>query len=221
MISWKALRAEPRLPWWNSAKATALPCTPEFQPVLQIQTCLAINVLPSDKSLNIDIILVLFLELNSDWLQTHQEYWSGLPFPSPGDLPRSRIKLVSPALETCPSTPVTLPTEARSLMLLGLSLCQEPLPMPTCQKMSTGQPGLSSDPPPPWSLPWLLQASHSAFPITLRLTAVGSFFSNFSFSMVCQFSLQGQKVSLSSLISNFSSSGPGTQIQFFSINAWR
>ena len=143
MISWKALRAEPRLPWSNSAKATALPYTPEFQPVLQIQTCLAIKVLPSDKSLNIDIILVLFLELNSDWLQTQQEYWIGLPFPSPGDPPRSRIKLVSPALETCPSTPVTLPTQARSLMLLGLSLCQEPLPMPTCQKMSTGQPGLS------------------------------------------------------------------------------
>ena len=26
-----------------------------------------------------------------------QEYWSGLPFPSPGDLPDSRIKPVSPA----------------------------------------------------------------------------------------------------------------------------
>ena len=27
-----------------------------------------------------------------------QEYWSGLPFPSPGDLPEARIKPVSPAL---------------------------------------------------------------------------------------------------------------------------
>ena len=27
-----------------------------------------------------------------------QEYWSGLPFPSPGDLPNPRIKPVSPAL---------------------------------------------------------------------------------------------------------------------------
>ena len=27
-----------------------------------------------------------------------QEYWSGLPFPSPGDLPDLKIKLVSPAL---------------------------------------------------------------------------------------------------------------------------
>ena len=28
-----------------------------------------------------------------------QEYWSGLPFPSPGDLPGPVIKPVSPALE--------------------------------------------------------------------------------------------------------------------------
>ena len=27
-----------------------------------------------------------------------QEYWSGLPFPSPGDLPSSRVESVSPAL---------------------------------------------------------------------------------------------------------------------------
>ena len=29
-----------------------------------------------------------------------QEYWSGLPFPSPGDLPYSEIKPRSPALQT-------------------------------------------------------------------------------------------------------------------------
>ena len=29
---------------------------------------------------------------------SRQEYWSGLPFPSPGDLPNVRIKPVSPAL---------------------------------------------------------------------------------------------------------------------------
>ena len=28
-----------------------------------------------------------------------QEYWDGLPFPSPGDLPDPGIKPVSPALE--------------------------------------------------------------------------------------------------------------------------
>ena len=29
---------------------------------------------------------------------SRQEYWSGLPFPSPGDLPSLGIELVSPAL---------------------------------------------------------------------------------------------------------------------------
>ena len=28
-----------------------------------------------------------------------QEYWSGLPFPSPGDLPKPRIEPTSPALQ--------------------------------------------------------------------------------------------------------------------------
>ena len=30
---------------------------------------------------------------------SRQEYWSGLPFPSPGDLPNPGIKLESPALQ--------------------------------------------------------------------------------------------------------------------------
>ena len=30
---------------------------------------------------------------------SRQEYWNGLPFPSPGDLPAPRIKPRSPALE--------------------------------------------------------------------------------------------------------------------------
>jgi len=30
---------------------------------------------------------------------SRQEYWSGLPFPSPGDLPNTGIKPGSPALE--------------------------------------------------------------------------------------------------------------------------
>ena len=38
---------------------------------------------------------------------SRQEYWSGLPFPSPGDLPDLGIKLGSPALQTdaLPSEP--------------------------------------------------------------------------------------------------------------------
>ena len=37
---------------------------------------------------------------------SRQEYWSGLPFPSPGDLPNSGIKPTSPALQAD-----SLPTE--------------------------------------------------------------------------------------------------------------
>ena len=38
---------------------------------------------------------------------SRQEYWSGLPFPSAGDLPHSGIKLRSPALQadSVPSEP--------------------------------------------------------------------------------------------------------------------
>ena len=38
---------------------------------------------------------------------SRQEYWSGLPFPSPGDLPDPGIKLRAPALQTdsLPSEP--------------------------------------------------------------------------------------------------------------------
>ena len=31
---------------------------------------------------------------------SRQEYWSGLPFPSPGDLPNPRVETGSPALQT-------------------------------------------------------------------------------------------------------------------------
>ena len=38
---------------------------------------------------------------------SRQEYWNGLPFPSPGDLPNPRIKPGSPALQAdaLPSEP--------------------------------------------------------------------------------------------------------------------
>ena len=35
---------------------------------------------------------------------SRQEYWSGLPFPSPGDLPDSGIEPRSPALQISPAT---------------------------------------------------------------------------------------------------------------------
>ena len=43
---------------------------------------------------------------------SRQEYWSGLPFPSPGDLPDPRIKPGSPALQAA-SLPTEPPSEAK------------------------------------------------------------------------------------------------------------
>ena len=43
---------------------------------------------------------------------SRQEYWSGLPFPSPGDLPDSGIKLGSPALQAD-----SLPTELQGKLI--------------------------------------------------------------------------------------------------------
>ena len=45
---------------------------------------------------------------------SRQEYWSGLPFPSPGDLPSPGIKPGSPALQTdaLQSEPLGKPLEA-------------------------------------------------------------------------------------------------------------
>ena len=46
---------------------------------------------------------------------SRQEYWSGLPFPSPGDLPNAGIKPGSPALQTdsLPSEPPGKLTELK------------------------------------------------------------------------------------------------------------
>ena len=42
---------------------------------------------------------------------SHQEYWSGLPFPPPGDLPNSGIEHPSPALQvdSLPTKPLGKP----------------------------------------------------------------------------------------------------------------
>ena len=53
---------------------------------------------------------------------SRQEYWSGLPFPTPGDLPNPRIELASPAspalagdsLPEPPKTPITYRGAANS-----------------------------------------------------------------------------------------------------------
>ena len=50
---------------------------------------------------------------------SRQEYWNGLPFPSPGDLPDPGIKPWSPALQTD-----FLPTELRGEAPWGSSKFQ-------------------------------------------------------------------------------------------------
>ena len=49
---------------------------------------------------------------------SRQEYWSGLPFPSPEDLPNPMIEPGSPALQadTLPSEPPGKPSESRPVM---------------------------------------------------------------------------------------------------------
>ena len=63
---------------------------------------------------------------------SRQEYWSGLPFPSPGNLPNQGIEPRSPALQACslPSEPLQFSSVAQ--------LC------PTlCDLMDCNLPGLS------------------------------------------------------------------------------
>ena len=53
---------------------------------------------------------------------SRQEYWIGLPFPSPGDLPNPGIKPKSPALpvDSLPSEPPGKPQEGRKDAQLAL-----------------------------------------------------------------------------------------------------
>ena len=49
-----------------------------------------------------------------------QEYWSGLPFPSPGDLPELGIEPASPVLQACyfPAEPLGIRLLSESVALL-------------------------------------------------------------------------------------------------------
>ena len=71
-----------------------------------------------------DLVTKLCLTLATLWTVAHQaalsmgfsrqEYWSGLPFPSPGDLPNPETEPRSPALQAD-----SLPAELR----VGLCMC--------------------------------------------------------------------------------------------------
>ena len=67
---------------------------------------------------------------------SRQEYWSGLPFSSPGDLPDPGIELRSPALlaNSLPSEPPGTPTV--NLLVLGYMeyKTQKIAPSPSCGK---------------------------------------------------------------------------------------
>ena len=60
---------------------------------------------------------------------SRQEYWSGLPFPSPGDLPNPGIKPGSPALQAdaLPSEPPGKPFMLRRISTLEMLKCKRTL----------------------------------------------------------------------------------------------
>ena len=70
------------------------------------------------------------------WGFSRQEYWSGLPFPSPEDLPNLRIKPGSPVLQadSMPSEPQGLP------LTLQLGIKSVP-PTLDSKVLTTGLPG--------------------------------------------------------------------------------
>ena len=58
------------------------------------------------------------------WGFSRQEYWSGLPFPPPGDLPNSGIEPRSPTLQAH-SLPTEPPGKPKNIGVNSLSLCQK------------------------------------------------------------------------------------------------
>ena len=56
---------------------------------------------------------------------SRQEYWSGLPFPSPGDLPDPRIEPRSPALE---ADTLTSEPPGKTIVSTVVCICQSSLP---------------------------------------------------------------------------------------------
>ena len=82
-----------------------------------------------------------------------QESWSGLPFPSPGDLPHPEVKLGSPALQAdsllseSPGKPWCLDVILTKCIYIGLTLSNSSLQQTQClPNLSTGtchNPGLA------------------------------------------------------------------------------
>ena len=69
-----------------------------------------------------------------------QEYWSGLPFPSPGDLPNAGIELMSPALagRVFTTEPPGSPIQNMKVKVLVAQSC-----LTLCDPMDYSLPGSS------------------------------------------------------------------------------
>ena len=79
-------------------------CKPEDSCVCATQSCLTLcHLVVSDSAIPWTVAHQTPLSMEFSW----QEYWSGLPFPSPGDLPDPGIQLGSPTLQAdfLPSEP--------------------------------------------------------------------------------------------------------------------
>ena len=68
-----------------------------------------VKVLVAESSLTLEDAIDCSPPLSSGF--PRQEYWNGLPFPSPGDLPHPGVKLKSPVLQadSLPSEPPDKP----------------------------------------------------------------------------------------------------------------
>ena len=90
--------------------------------LIKVMLCLVVSnsLAPMDCSLPSSSVHGIF---------SKQEYWSGLPFPSPGGLPNPGIEPRSPSLQadSLPSEPPEKPKNTRvsSLSLQGIFLTQE------------------------------------------------------------------------------------------------
>ena len=77
LLGWMKYKMKSRLPWEISTRCLC---------ASRVQLFATLWTVASQAPLSIDF--------------SRQEYWSGLPFPSPGDLPDPEIEPVSPTLQT-------------------------------------------------------------------------------------------------------------------------
>ena len=85
-----------------------------------------------------------------------QEYWSGLPFPSPRDLPNPQIEPRSPALQA-DSLPAEPPVQFSSVAQLCPTLCD---PMNHSRFMGSLSINNSWSPPKPMSIESVMPSNH-------------------------------------------------------------